>query len=102
MQAMVKRTGMSKSSWIAGLIREKTSQTSRAIQTAGRSLAGSAYRRGATQASSPEKRIKQLNSFISVVHILPFGYEEAQHAAAIRVGLEKKGVLIGPYDIFII
>ncbi len=27
MQAMVKRTGMSKSSWIAGLIREKTSQT---------------------------------------------------------------------------
>jgi len=35
------------------------------------------------------------------VHILPFGHEEAQHAAAIRVGLEKQGVPIGPYDIVI-
>lgn len=56
---------------------------------------------GIRKSSSPEKRIKQLNGFTSVVHVLPFGHEEAQHAAVIRAALEKQGSAIGSYDILI-
>lgn len=56
---------------------------------------------GIGKASSPEKRIGQLNEMLSVVHVLPFEQAEAKMAAEIRVALERKGELIGPYDILI-
>jgi tRNA(fMet)-specific endonuclease VapC len=49
----------------------------------------------------PRKRKAQLQEFISLVNIFPFSYAEAKCATDIRVKLEKKGSLIGPYDILI-
>ena len=56
---------------------------------------------GIARSTSPKKRRKQLEDFTSLVKVLPFGTEEARSAASIRVGLEKKGRPIGPYDILI-
>lgn len=56
---------------------------------------------GIARSSSPKKRRKQLEDFTSLVEVLSFGTEEARAAALIRVGLEKKGKPIGPYDILI-
>ena len=56
---------------------------------------------GIARSTSPKKRRKQLEDFTSLVKVLPFGTEEARSAASIRVGLEKKGQPIGPYDILI-
>jgi tRNA(fMet)-specific endonuclease VapC len=56
---------------------------------------------GVGKSQSPQKRIMQLQEFVSLIHIIPFGYAEAKCAAGIRVKLEKKGVPVGPYDILI-
>ena len=56
---------------------------------------------GIAKSTSPKKRSKQLEDFISLVNILPFGTDEARSAASIRVNLEKRGQPIGPYDILI-
>ena len=56
---------------------------------------------GIAKSVRPRKRKAQLQEFISLVNIIPFGYAEAKCAADIRVKLEKKGSLIGPYDILI-
>jgi len=56
---------------------------------------------GIAKSKSPVKRRAQLKSITDIVNILPFGYDEAKTAAAIRAKLEKKGTPIGPYDILI-
>lgn len=56
---------------------------------------------GIALSSYPEKRKSQLLEMLSVVQTLPFGGPEARAAAAIRVDLGKRGLLIGPYDILI-
>ncbi len=56
---------------------------------------------GIAKSSSPQKRKKQLQEFISLITIIPFDYAEAKYAAGIRVKLEKQGMLIGPYDALI-
>jgi tRNA(fMet)-specific endonuclease VapC len=56
---------------------------------------------GIARSTSPQKRKLQLQELASVVQILPFDYKEALKAASIRVDLEKRGQLIGPYDILI-
>lgn len=56
---------------------------------------------GIQKSSSPRKRKTQLNQLIDIVTTLPFGSKEAEVAAAIRTKLEKKGLLVGPYDILI-
>ncbi len=56
---------------------------------------------GIAKSVRPRKRKAQLQEFISLVNIIPFSYAEAKRAADIRVKLEKKGSLIGPYDILI-
>ena len=56
---------------------------------------------GIAKSAFPEKRRTQLQNLSSVVNILPFGNDEARHAAAIRADLEKNGTPIGPYDILI-
>ena len=48
-----------------------------------------------------KKRREQLNEFLSLINIIPFGYEEAICASDIRIKLERKGIPIGPYDILI-
>ena len=56
---------------------------------------------GIRKSSSPHKRKARLQEFISLITIIPFGYDEEKCAADIRVKLEKQGVPIGPYDILI-
>jgi tRNA(fMet)-specific endonuclease VapC len=56
---------------------------------------------GIAKSTSPRKRRHQLQTFVALVNILPFGLDEAKSAASIRVKLEKKGLSIGPYDILI-
>ena len=56
---------------------------------------------GIAKSVRPRKRKAQLQEFISLVNIIPFSDAEAKCAADIRVKLEKKGSLIGPYDILI-
>ena len=56
---------------------------------------------GIAKSVRPRKRKAQLQEFISLVNIIAFSYAEAKCAADIRVQLEKKGSLIGPYDILI-
>ena len=56
---------------------------------------------GIAKSISPEKRTVQLKQLMDLVHVLPFGIEEAGHAADIRAGLEAQGRPIGPYDILI-
>jgi len=56
---------------------------------------------GIAKSTSPKKRRKQLKQLTDVVNVLPFGFDEARHAAEIRAGLEAQGRPIGPYDILI-
>ena len=56
---------------------------------------------GIAKSTFPEKRTQQLADLLSLVNILPFGLPEAEFAAQIRVALEKRGQLIGPYDTLI-
>jgi tRNA(fMet)-specific endonuclease VapC len=56
---------------------------------------------GIAKSTSPRKRQAQLKDMISAVNIFQFGYKEAKSAASIRMKLEQKGRLIGPYDLLI-
>jgi tRNA(fMet)-specific endonuclease VapC len=56
---------------------------------------------GVAKSGSSSKRIKQLQDFVAIVQILPFGIKEARAAASIRARLEERGIGIGPYDILI-
>ena len=56
---------------------------------------------GIAKSKSPQKRKTQLEDFVSLIHVIPFGDAEAKTAAAIRGKLEKEGTLIGPYDVLI-
>lgn len=56
---------------------------------------------GIARSGAPEKRQAQLATFTTVVRVLPFGVAEAAQAALIRADLERRGLLIGPYDILI-
>ena len=56
---------------------------------------------GIAKSSSPRKRMKQFESLIEAVQVLPFSGKEAMAAATIRARLEKKGAPIGPYDVLI-
>ena len=56
---------------------------------------------GIAKSKSPQKRKTQLQEFVSLINIVPFGYPEAKCAATVRVKLEKDGVPIGPYDVLI-
>jgi len=56
---------------------------------------------GIAKSSSPRKRMKQLESLIEAVEVLPFSVKEARVSATIRARLEEKGEPIGPYDVLI-
>ncbi len=56
---------------------------------------------GIAKSSSPQKRLKQLESLIEAVKVFPFTAKEAMASATIRAQLEEKGEPIGPYDVLI-
>jgi len=53
---------------------------------------------GINKSHAPGKRRKQLQSLVEMVHVIPFGHQEAYFSAQIRSSLEKQGVPIGPLD----
>jgi len=56
---------------------------------------------GIAKSTAPGKRRQQLDHLTEVVNVLSFGPKEAALASKIRVKLEKRGLIIGPYDILI-
>lgn len=56
---------------------------------------------GVAKSKHPEQSKEQLDSFIALVDLLPFGPPEARTAAGIRADLEKRGQPIGAYDVLI-
>ncbi len=56
---------------------------------------------GLAKSKDPTKRREQLESFIRLATLLPFGLNEAKSAALIRARLEEQGRPIGPFDLLI-
>jgi tRNA(fMet)-specific endonuclease VapC len=56
---------------------------------------------GIAKSGFPTKRITQFEKFVSYVNIIPFGKNEAHHAALVRAHLEKIGKPIGCIDVLI-
>ncbi len=58
-------------------------------------------RYGVEKSQKSEKNFHILKEFIGYLNIIPFDTSESMIAASIRNRLEKKGEMIGPYDILI-
>ena len=56
---------------------------------------------GAGRAQAPRDLKARLQEFLARVEVLPFGREEAQAAARVRLDLERSGTPVGPHDILI-
>jgi len=56
---------------------------------------------GAEKSSRPLEIRQQVESFAARLDVLPFNSEAAAHYADIRADLERKGQVIGPYDLMI-
>ena len=56
---------------------------------------------GLRKSSAPDKRRRQLTALCEMVMLIPFGSDEAEAAASVRVALEQQGRPIGPYDVLI-
>jgi tRNA(fMet)-specific endonuclease VapC len=56
---------------------------------------------GIAKATSPSKRIQQLQQLLSRIHLAPFDRDAAIAAATIRAQLEQKGNPIGSIDVLI-
>ena len=56
---------------------------------------------GVAKSFHPQKRSKQLETFISRINTLSFDIKDAKSAAQIRANLESQGMPIGPYDTLI-
>lgn len=56
---------------------------------------------GIAKSHSPDAFRRDLDDFLSLVMVLPFGLAEARAAALIRSRLEIDGIPIGPYDVLI-
>lgn len=56
---------------------------------------------GAAKSAWPERKMAEVDGFAERVRILPFDVAAATHAADIRADLERRGRIIGTYDVFI-
>ena len=56
---------------------------------------------GIAKSKHPEKLRQDLENFLAMVSVLPFGLAESRSAARIRAHLETAGTPIGPYDVLI-
>ena len=56
---------------------------------------------GISKSAAPSKRTSQYEEFLSLITVLPFGPQEANKGAQIRVELQSHGRSIGPYDLLI-
>lgn len=65
------------------------------------SVALSELNYGACKSHYQEKNLVALDKFIISVPVLPYDIQAASHFGEIRATLEKKGVIIGAYDLMI-
>lgn len=56
---------------------------------------------GVERCRDPDSERKKIATLLAPLHILPFDHAAALEAARIRWGLERRGNLIGPYDILL-
>ena len=56
---------------------------------------------GVAKSVRAEENRKRVEAFLAPFRYLPFGGEAVEHFADIRAGLERKGEVIGPYDLVI-
>jgi tRNA(fMet)-specific endonuclease VapC len=56
---------------------------------------------GASTSSKPERRRADLDRIRQVIRVVPFGNDEAEHAARIRASLQSSGRAIGALDTLI-
>lgn len=56
---------------------------------------------GASKSSDPEKNRRLVDQFLSPFSIVDYSVEAASAYGEIRNELERKGILIGPYDMLI-
>lgn len=56
---------------------------------------------GAAKSDRPAENRDKVEQFAARLEVLPFGPEAAAHAADIRAVLERKGQMIGGYDLLI-
>ncbi len=56
---------------------------------------------GAAKSERPEHNRREVERFASLLEILTFDADAAGHAADIRAALEKRGQVIGAYDLLI-
>lgn len=54
---------------------------------------------GVERCRQPEQEKEKVLRFLQPLHLLPFDWDSALHAASIRWALEKNGNKIGPYDL---
>jgi tRNA(fMet)-specific endonuclease VapC len=54
---------------------------------------------GVERCRHPEQEREKVLGFLQPLHLLPFDWDSALHAASIRWELEKTGNKIGPYDL---
>jgi tRNA(fMet)-specific endonuclease VapC len=56
---------------------------------------------GAARSSRPEHHRSEVERFAARLDVLPFDAVAADHAADIRANLERRGLIIGGYDLLI-
>ena len=56
---------------------------------------------GVEKCQYPERERGKVARLLTVIRVLPFGEEEAKHAASVRAKLEAAGNVCGPYDLLI-
>lgn len=56
---------------------------------------------GAKKSADPVGEIAKIRYFVMSLHELAFGPFEANHAAQVRADLERRGIVIGPYDLLL-
>jgi tRNA(fMet)-specific endonuclease VapC len=56
---------------------------------------------GAARSARPEHHRSEVEGFAARLDVLPFDAAAADHAADIRASLERRGLMIGGYDVLI-
>ena len=56
---------------------------------------------GAERSARPAETRREVERFVARLSVLPFDGDAAAHTAEIRASLERRGGVIGPYDLMI-
>ena len=57
---------------------------------------------GAERSARPAEMRREVERFVARLSVLPFDGDAAAHTAEIRASLERRGGVIGPYDLMIV